>query len=106
MIKWLRLAVWGFLGWRFFAPTIHPQFKPPQVHPWPLAAATVFVGDKEFLVRQAGPEDSRPILLIHGLGGSSLGEWYLVGQKLATSRRVIMIDQRSHGLSPVATGRF
>ena len=106
MIKWVRFAVWGFLGWRFFAPTIHPQFKPPQIHPWPLAAATVFVGDEEFLVRQAGPKNGRPILLIHGLAGSSLGEWYLIGQKLATSRRVIMIDQRSHGLSPVATCRF
>jgi len=106
LIKLLRLAVWGFLGWRFFAPTVHPEFKPPQTHPWRLAAETIFVGDEEFLVREAGPKDGRPILLIHGLAGSSLGEWYLIGQKLATDRRVIMIDQRSHGLSPVITGRF
>lgn len=106
MIKLLRLAVWGFLGWRFFAPTVRPEFRPPQTHPWRLAAETVFVGDEEFLVRQTGPKDGRPVLLIHGLGGSSLGEWYPIGQKLATDRRLIMIDQRSHGLSPVATGRF
>ena len=106
MIKLLRLAVWGLLGWRFFAPTIRPVFKPPQTHPWRLGAQTVFVGDEEFLVREVGPKSGRPILLIHGLAGSSLGEWYLIGQKLATDQRVIMIDQRSHGLSPVVTGRF
>lgn len=106
MIKLIRLGVWGFLAWRLFAPTIRPEFKPPQTHPWRLRARTIFVGDEEFLVREAGPKDGRPILLIHGLSGSSLGEWYLIGQKLATDRRVIMVDQRSHGLSPEITGRF
>ncbi|MGB7861403.1 MAG: alpha/beta hydrolase [Acidimicrobiia bacterium] len=106
MRRFLRLGVFGFVVWRLFAPTLRPQFKPPQEHPWRLSGSTIFVGDEEFLVRQAGPADRTPILLIHGLAGSSLGEWYQIGQKLATDRRVIMIDHRSHGLSAVATGRF
>ena len=106
MIKLIRASVVAFLLWRFFAPVLKPEFKPPQDHPWRLSGKTVFVGDQEFLVRTAGPENGRPVLLIHGLAGSSLGEWYQIGQKLATDRRVILVDHRSHGLSPVATGRF
>jgi 3-oxoadipate enol-lactonase len=66
----------------------------------------VFVGDHEFLVREIGPEAARPLLLIHGLGGSSSTEWYQIAPKLATERRVIMIDYRSHGLSPAANSRY
>lgn len=92
--------------WRLFGPPIHPRFRPPQEHPWRLGGRTVFVGDREFLVREAGPPDAAPVLLIHGLGGSSLAEWYQIGPKLATSRRVILVDHRSHGLSPLSTARY
>ena len=105
-MKLLRRVIAGFLAWRFLAPTVKLEFKPPQDHPWRLRGTTVFVGDQEILVRQAGPEDGPPILLIHGLAGSSLGEWYQIGQKLAADRRVIMVDHRGHGLSPVARDRF
>ncbi|MFB3044011.1 MAG: alpha/beta fold hydrolase, partial [Acidimicrobiia bacterium] len=71
-----------------------------------MSGRTVFVGDQEFLVREAGPEDGDPILLIHGLGGSSLGEWYQIGPKLATYRRVIMVDHRNHGMAPQASQRY
>lgn len=94
-----RRAVLALAAWRLLGPVVRPMFGAPQEHPWRLPGRTVFVGDEEFLVREAGPENGAPILLIHGLGGSSLGEWYLIGPKLATSHRVIMIDHRSHGLS-------
>lgn len=103
LIRWI-MGSW--LLWRLFGPTLQPPFKPPQTHPWRLVGRTVFVGDEEFLVREAGPEDGDPILLIHGLGGSSLGEWYQIGQKLATDRRVIMIDHRNHGMAPQAAQRY
>jgi 3-oxoadipate enol-lactonase len=105
-MKWLKRLVAGWVLWRLFGPVIEPRFKAPQVHPWRLAGRTAYVGDQEFLVREAGPDSGRPILLIHGLAGSSLGEWYQIGQKLATERRVIMIDHRNHGLAPQATGRY
>jgi pimeloyl-ACP methyl ester carboxylesterase len=102
----LRRLIVAFLIWRAFAPVISPRFRPPQEHPWRSPGRTVFVGDQEFLVREAGPEGARTILLIHGLSGSSLAEWYRIGPALAEKYRVIMIDYRSHGLAPLARDRF
>jgi pimeloyl-ACP methyl ester carboxylesterase len=45
-------------------------------------------------------------LLIHGLAGSSLTEWYQVAPKLATDHRVILVDHRGHGLSARSDLRF
>jgi pimeloyl-ACP methyl ester carboxylesterase len=105
-MKWVRRVFLGLVFWRLFAPVIRPEFKPPQEHPWRLAGRTVFVADQEFLVRETGPEDGRPVVLIHGLGGSSVSEWYQIAPKLATEHRVILIDHRSHGLSPAASSRY
>jgi len=106
MLKLVRWVVGGWVVWRLFGPIVGPRFKPPQEHPWRLAGKTVFVGDEEFMIRQVGAGNDRPIVLIHGLGGSSLGEWYQIGQKLATDRRVIMIDHRNHGMAPQAADRY
>ncbi len=92
-------ALLGAAAWRLLGPSPRPRFRTPQEHPWRLPGRTVFVGDEEFLVRETGPEGGAPVLFIHGLGGSSLGEWYLIGPKIAASHRVVMIDHRSHGLS-------
>jgi 3-oxoadipate enol-lactonase len=103
--KWVRRILLALLAWRL-GPPYRPRFRPPQEHPWRLEGRTVFVGDQEFLVREAGPADAPPVVLIHGLGGSSLGEWYRVGPRLSERRRVILVDHRSHGLSPLATDRY
>ncbi len=92
--------------WRFVGPPVNPRFPPPQRHPWRLAGHTVYVGDAEFMVREAGPADGEPILLIHGLGGSSIAEWYRVAPLLAADHRVVMVDNRNHGLSVRTTERF
>lgn len=105
-MKWIRRGAAVVFLWRLFGPVIRPQFKPPQEHPWRLTGETVYVGDAEYVVRQTGPQSRPPVLLIHGLAGSSLGEWYQIGQKLATDRRVIMIDHRSHGLAPQSADRY
>ena len=106
MMKWLRWLMGGWILWRLFGPVLEPRFKPPQEHPWRLTGRTVFIGDEEFMVREAGEGNGSPVLLIHGLGGSSLGEWYQVGQKLATEHHVIMIDHRNHGLAPQIAQRY
>jgi 3-oxoadipate enol-lactonase len=105
-VKWLRRLLVVALGWRLFGPTLAPTFSPGQVHPWRIGGRTVFVGDNEFLVREAGPVDAPPVVLIHGLAGSSLAEWYRVGRLLSEDHRVILIDNRGHGLSPQSRGRF
>jgi len=105
-LKWLRRTVALGVGWRLFGPTLGPTFSPGQVHPWRIGGRTVFVGDNEFLVREAGPVDAPPIVLIHGLAGSSIAEWYRVGRLLADNHRVVLVDNRGHGLSPQSRGRF
>jgi pimeloyl-ACP methyl ester carboxylesterase len=42
-----------------------------------------------------------PVVLIHGAGGSAVGNWFANGiaPRLARSNRVIGIDMRAHGLS-------
>ncbi len=92
--------------WRALAPVITPRFKSPQEHPWRNPGRTVFVGDSEFLVREVGPKGAEPLLLIHGLAGSSAAEWYRVAPALAEKYRLLIVDHRSHGLSAMARDRF
>lgn len=105
-MKWLKAALVGAVAWRMFGPTLAPTFSPDQVHPWRITGRTVYVGDNEFLVREAGPVDGPPVVLIHGLAGSSLAEWFEVGRLLAEGHRVILADNRGAGLSPQSRGRF
>jgi len=105
-MSWLKGLVAGALLWRMLGPRIQPTFRPPQEHPLRVPGRTVFVGDDEYLVREMGPPEGIPILLVHGLAGSSLTEWYQVAPKLAVDRRVIMVDHRGHGLSARADLRF
>lgn len=105
-MKWLKRLFKALLAYRLFGPDLAPRFRPPQVHPWRITGRTVFVGDEEFLVRQAGPADGPAVVLIHGLAGSSLAEWYRVGPLLADRFRLIMVDNRAHGLSPRSRSRF
>jgi 3-oxoadipate enol-lactonase len=105
-MKWIRRVFMGVLVWRALGPVVAPKFRPPQEHPFRTPGRTVFVGDQEFLVRELGPEGAKPVVLIHGLAGSSLAEWYRIGPALAEKYKVIMVDHRSHGLSPLARDRF
>ena len=106
-MKWWKWALLGGVAWRAFGPRIQPSFPPPQEHPLRVPGRTVFVGDEEFLVREMGPpDDPVPILLVHGLAGASLTEWYQVAPKLAIERRVLLVDHRGHGLSAPGDLRF
>lgn len=105
-MKWLKWLFGAALLWRIFGPRLQPSFRPPQEHPLRVPGRTVFVGDDEFLVREMGPEGGVPILLVHGLAGASLTEWHQVAPKLATDRRVILVDHRGHGLSARGDTRF
>src|SRR5437764_15450300 len=42
-----------------------------------------------------------PVILIHGAGGSAVGNWFIngVAPALALTNRVIGLDMRGHGLS-------
>ena len=105
-MKWLKRGLILATAWRLFGPVIPPRWKSTQVHPWRVPARTYFVGDRELSVREAGPMDGKPVVLIHGLAGSSMAEWYKVAPILAASFRLVMIDHRSHGLSYPDRSRY
>lgn len=46
----------------------------------------------------------RPLLLVHGLGGS-VRSWDLIAPLLSPDRELVIIDLPGHGLSPVLSGR-
>ncbi|HUG08871.1 MAG TPA: alpha/beta hydrolase [Acidimicrobiia bacterium] len=106
MIRWVKWAVMVALLWRLFGPRWQPEFRPPQEHPLRVPGRTVFVGDEEYLVREMGPHQGVPVLLVHGLAGASLTEWYQIAPTLAVDRRVVMVDHRGHGLSARGDLRF
>lgn len=105
-MRWFKRSLWLAVAWRFLGPVLPIPWTKPQAHPWRIPARTYYVGDRELSVREVGPSDASPIVLIHGLAGSSMAEWYKVAPLLAASHRIVMIDQRSHGLSVADRGRF
>lgn len=46
----------------------------------------------------------RPLLMVHGLGGSARS-WDLIAPELSRSRELVIIDLPGHGLSPAISGR-
>ncbi len=91
------LVVWGL--WRVFGPETPPRFVPGQKHIARIPGRTVFVGEHEFFVREAGPADAPPIVLIHGWGDHSLITWGTVIPLLAKQYRVLALDSRNTGKS-------
>jgi len=105
MKRVLKAGLAAVVAWRLFGPTLTPRFSKGQVHPWKIPATTVFIGGREFAVRETGDPNDPDVVLIHGLGGSSITEWYEVGPLLAESFHLIIVENRNHGLSPRVTGR-
>ncbi len=100
----IKRLVLGVVVWRLFGPLLTPRFRAGQEHPLRIPARTVFVGDREFLVRQMG--SGPDLILIHGLNGSSLAEWYKLTERLAGRFTVTLVDHRNHGLSSRNSDRF
>jgi esterase len=60
-------------------------------------------GPVDLYAREFGGDASPPIVLLHGLLGSSRN-WVSAGRLLAEHRRVIALDLRNHGESPHSEG--
>jgi len=67
--------------------TLSPMAEPSSPAPIPLYH------------RDLGGSGEPPIVLLHGMLGSSRN-WQVAGKELAGSRRVFALDMRNHGLSP------
>ncbi len=103
-MSWMRRTMGVLIGWRLFGPAFRPMFDPGQEHPWRVPGRSLFVGDREFFVRQVG--SGPDVVLIHGLAGSSLAEWYRIGPLLQDSYRLTLIDHRNHGMAAKSLDRF
>jgi 3-oxoadipate enol-lactonase len=91
--------------WRVLSPRVAPCSSGPQVRPAGLPGRLVVAGRREFGVREEGPVDRPPVVLIHGWAYDSLGAWLRVAPLLAAEARVVAIDLRSHGKSDRGRGR-
>lgn len=105
-MKWLRRLVAGWVLFRLLAPEWVPSFGPGQQSPLRLPGRSVFVGDRELFVREAGPVDGAPLVLIHGWGDHSLVLFSKVIPLLAKRYRVIAIDSRNNGKSDTVRGEY
>ena len=90
-------AVMGWVAWRAFGPEPQPRFEGVQLRPARFPGRGVLVGQHEFYVRETGPADAPPLVLIHGWVYDSLGTWFSLLEHLTDRYRVIAIDHRNHG---------
>ncbi len=106
----LRTIFWGGAGawaaWRILGPEMLPRFSSGQHRPLRVAGRTVFVGEREFFVREAGPADAPPLVLVHGWGFDGEMNFYNIVDSLAEHFRVVVPDQRNHGKSDWIRGSF
>ncbi len=102
---WKRVLIAAAM-WRLFGPETTPRYTPGQEHPLRIPGRTVFVGDREFFLRETGPVDGPPVVLIHGLGNNSLENWYELIKRLPSRYRIVAVDIRNHGKSDKPRERF
>jgi pimeloyl-ACP methyl ester carboxylesterase len=106
LMKALGLVTAGWAIWRLFGPDLQPTYQGVQERPIHVPGRSVFVGHREFFVREAGPADAPPLVLIHGWAFNSEMTFFRVVPALAERYRVILPDLRNHGKSDRIRGRF
>jgi len=108
-VRLRKVLVGGFgvwAGWRIFGPEIPPRYASGQQRPLHVPGRTVFVGERELFVREAGSPDAPPLVLVHGWGFDGEMNYFNVIEELAENFRVIVPDHRNHGKSDWIRGRF
>ncbi|HSM01153.1 MAG TPA: alpha/beta hydrolase [Acidimicrobiia bacterium] len=102
----LKAAVAGWALWRLLGPEAGPRHRGIQSRPEGPTGRTIVAGRHEFFVREAGPADGPPIVLLHGWLYDGFFTWHKVIPALAERHRVIALDLRNHGKSDRIRGRF
>lgn len=106
-MKRLFAVVGGaWLGWRLFGPEFAPRYSAPQRHPARLAGRTIFLGEREFMVREAGNPDGPVLFLLHGWAYDSIATWHRTITPLGDHFRLVFMDQRNHGGTAKVRGSF
>jgi 3-oxoadipate enol-lactonase len=106
LLRAVGLAAGGWAAWRLLGPELPRRYPPGQVRPVRMTGRTVLVGEREFFVRECGPPDAPPLVLIHG--------WSLDGEmtfgplvaRLGDRHRIVVPDLRNHGKSDWIRGHY
>lgn len=96
----------GWAAWRLLGPETAPRYAPGQVRPVRTPGRSVFVGEREFFVREAGPADAPVLVLVHGWGFDGEMNFHRVIGPLSEHFRVVVPDHRNHGKSDWIRGRY
>lgn len=102
----LGVVALGWLAWRTLGPDLHPRYRGVQRRPLRVPGRSVFVGEREFFLREAGPAEAPPLVLVHGWGFDGEMTFHRVLPALAERFRVIVPDQRGHGKSDRVRGAY
>jgi 3-oxoadipate enol-lactonase len=102
----LNASVGAWALWRLFGPEPGPRHPDVQTRPEGPTGRTVVAGRHEFFVREAGPADAPPIVLLHGWLYDGFLTWHRVIPALAERHRVVVVDLRNHGKTDRIRGRF
>ena len=102
----VKIGAASWLVWRVLGPELPPRVVGGSGRPLHVPGRTVFVGDREFFVREAGPADAPPIVLLHGWSFDAEMTFFNLIPGLAERFRVIAPDNRGHGRSEWIRGRY
>lgn len=92
-------AVGAWFVWRVFGPETTPRYPPHQERPLRIPGRSVFVGEREFFVRETGREGGPVLVLIHGWSLDGEMTFHRIIPELASQFRIVMPDLRNHGRS-------
>jgi pimeloyl-ACP methyl ester carboxylesterase len=102
----VRRFALGWLVWRVFGPEIQPRTVGIQRRPMAVSGRTVLVGERELFVREMGPAEAPPVVLIHGMGFDGEMTYHRLAPLLADRYRVVIPDHRTFGKSDWPRGRY
>jgi 3-oxoadipate enol-lactonase len=105
-VKLLKLIGVLWLVRRLFGPETSPRIKGTQERPLRLPGRSVFVGDTEVFVREAGRPDGPVVVLLHGLGLDSALAWYRIIPLLEDRFRIVSVDLHGSGKTDRSRGDF
>ncbi|MDA2969718.1 MAG: alpha/beta hydrolase [Actinomycetota bacterium] len=77
-----------------------------QLHPVKIPGRTVFIREKEYLIRENYIEEKTPIIFLHSWGSDSLGSWFKILPAIKKKSSFIAIDLRNHGKSDSSWKRW
>ena len=106
MMRWMRRLLGAWFLWRLFGPEVPPTFDGPQEAPMRIPGRSVFIGDQEMFLREAGDPAGPPVVLIHGWGDHSVVVWQRIIPLLDGKYRIIALDNRNSGHSELVRERF